>query len=144
MDSTVDTSILQSIPTCETRLESSPALYCLKKSAGSDITRIMVAASTEMFSLVSIRAVIMFFTAEISSVLTETQTKKTAIAASSRMLPDSRTRSNSSLFSIGVSIPKSDSASVARAISTKSDAEKVPTMYLASPGRLSFCSGKGL
>ena len=144
VDSTVEASILQSVPICAARLESSPELYCLKKSAGSDITLIIVAASTDMFSFVSIRAVIMFFTDEISSVLTETQTVKNASASSMRVFSDDSTRPNSSLFSTGEIIPISVRARVARAIITKSDIESVRAMCAASDERLSFFSGKGL
>ena len=128
VDKTVDTSIRHSGPTCAARLESSPALYCLKKSAGSDMTRIIVAASTDRFSFVSIRAVSMLFTAERSSVLTETQTVKAASARRMRVFPEGSTRSNSSRLSIGESRPTSDTASVASAIKTKSETERVCTM----------------
>ena len=104
----------------------------------------MVAASTEVFSFVSIRAVIMLFTAERSSVLTETQTVKTASARRMRMFPDGSTRSNSSLLSTGESSPTSDTANVASAIKTKSDTERVCTMYAEREAMLSFFSGKGL
>lgn len=97
VERTVVANMLQSTPICDTRLESSPELYCLKKSAGRDITRIIAAASTDMLSFVSIRAVIMFFTADISRVLTETHTEKKAIEISRRMFPDGNTRSNSNL-----------------------------------------------
>lgn len=109
---------MQSAPTCEARLESSPELYCLKKSAGSDMIRIIVAASMEIFSFVSIRAVIIFFTAEISRVLTETETEKNAIAISRRTLRESSTRSKSSFVIIGDIMPMSESARVASAIIT--------------------------
>ena len=142
--STVDASILQSTLTWDTRLESSPELYCLKKSAGSDMTRIMVAASTDIFSLVSIRIVIIFFTAVISSVLIETQIEKKVIEASRRILSDCNTFPNRSLLIIGEIMPIRDSASVARAIITKSDTESVRTIYAASDPRLSFFSGNGL
>ena len=144
VDRTVDASILQSTPTCDARLESSPELYFLKKSAGSDMILIMVAASTDMLSFVSMREVIMFFTAVISNVLTETHTEKNAMERSRRMLPDVSTRSNNSLLIIGEIIPMSDKASVARAIITKSDTESVRTIYAAREGKLSFFSGKGL
>ena len=116
----------------------------MKKSAGSDIIRIIVAESTDMFSFVSIRAVIMFFTVEMRRVLIETHTEKTVIAISSRTLPDISTLSNRSLLIIGENMPMSDRASVARAIITKSEAESVRTIYEASEGRLIFFSGKGL
>ena len=104
----------------------------------------MAAASTDMFSLVSIRAMISFFTAEKRSVLIETDTEKTVMAISRRMLPDGSTRANRSLLIIGEIMPISDRASVARAIITKSEAESVRMIYAASDGRLIFFSGKGL
>lgn len=106
--------------------------------------RIMVAASTDILSFVSIRAVIIFFTAEMRSVLTETHTEKNVIAISRRLLPDGSTRSNRSLLIIGEIMPISDKASVAKAIITKSEAESVRTIYAASEGRLIFFRGKGL
>ena len=118
VDSTVDASILQSTPICEARSASSPALYGLKKSAGRDMMRIIDAASTDMLSFVSIRAWIISFTAVTSSTLTDTHTENTAMATSSRTLPEGSTRAKSSWLIIGESIPSSDSASVARAIIT--------------------------
>lgn len=106
--------------------------------------RIIVAASTEIFNLVSILAVIMFFTAVISIVLTETHTEKTAIEVSKRTLFDSNTLPNKSLFNIGLIIPTSESTSVAKEISTRSDAEKVCAIYFTSDGMLIFFNGKGL
>ena len=144
MVKTVDTSSLQRVPTCDARFESSPELYSLKKSAGSDRMRIIVAASTEMFNLVSMRAVILFLTAVISMVLIETHTEKTAMAASSRTLFDSSTLPNKSLFNIGLIMPTSERKSVAAAIITRSAAEKVCAMYLTKAGMLIFFSGKGL
>ena len=91
VDSTVDASILQSTPICEARSASSPALYGLKKSAGRDMMRIIDAASTDMLSFVSIRAWIISFTAVTSSTLTDTHTEKTAMATSSRTLPEGST-----------------------------------------------------
>ena len=70
----------------------------------------------------------MLFTAEKSSVLTETQTVKAASARRMRVSPEGSTRSNSSRLSIGESSPTSDTASVASAIKTKSETERVCTM----------------
>ena len=104
----------------------------------------MAAASTEMFSFVSIRAVIRFFTAEKRSVLIETHTEKIVMAISRRMFLDGSTRANRSWFIIGEIMPISDRASVARAIITKSEAESARKIYAESEVRLIFFSGKGL
>ena len=126
------------------RLARSPELYSLKKPAGRDITRIIVAASTETLSFVSIRAVIMPLTAVMSIALTETETINTASATSRRTFPDGRTSEKSRLFSLGENMPISDTAKVASAISTKSETESDCKINFIKEPRPIFFNGNGL
>lgn len=124
MVKTVDTSSLQRVPTCDARFESSPELYSLKKSAGSDRMRIIVAASTEMFNLVSMRAVILFFTAVMSMVLIETHTEKTAMAASAARFSTAHTAEQELDSASGLSCRQAKERASRAAIITRSAGRK--------------------
>ena len=126
------------------RLDSSPELMLLKKSAGRLIMRIIDAACTFMFILVFMRAVIIALTAFISSVLMDTHTVNTETAMSSDISPDSSTSLNSSLFIYGMNMPTAVAASVASAIIMKSDTDSVSAMYFTNSPMPIFLSGRGL
>ena len=128
MDSIVETSIWQREPIYCARELSSPELYCLKKSAGRDIIRIMAAASTARFIFVLILPFIRLFAPFIIMLLMEVHTIKTVIATRSRILPDSITSEKSILFNRGATIPSKVTVIVAMIISTKSAAESVSSM----------------
>ena len=75
-DRTADTSILHRELILPALDDSSPELYSLKKPAGSESSRIIVAASTERFIFVFIRAIRRADIEFTNSLLTETQTMK--------------------------------------------------------------------
>ena len=81
--STVDTIMEQSEGMYLARAERSPEEYFLKKSAGRDKTRIMVAACTETDSFVSMRFISRVLMASTNSVLTVTLIINTVMPRSS-------------------------------------------------------------
>ena len=106
------------------REANSPELYCLKKSAGRESSRIMAAASTASSIFVLIRAINKDCMARISSWLVETQTINTAIASNTRKFPLSSTSEKISWVSLGDNIPMRVTASKAMAYSTMSDRDR--------------------
>ena len=106
--------------------------------------RIMVAASTDMFSFVPIRAVSRVRTEPNKRDPTVTQTRNEAVPSRTRKLPDASTSENSRLFSHGVSIPIPVTASMANASITRSDGAICWTMYFIRLPALIFARGKGL
>ncbi len=92
----------------------------MKKLAGSESTRMMAAACTEISSLVLILDMSSALTEFISAVLMATQMRKASIATTSRSLPEATMSENTRLLSFGPSSPSSVTASVARPISTRS------------------------
>ena len=126
------------------RFASSPALNFLKKSAGRDNRRIIVADSMDIDNLLSIRTDTRAFAAFMSIELAETQTMKTAMAIRALTLPDAITSENSILLSCGISIPVSVAMKSRHRYQTISLAESMEKAYLTMSFVASFLSGKGL
>jgi hypothetical protein len=125
-------------------VESSPALYCLKKLTGKESILDIVAASTAIPVCVAIRAFNRFFTLENSTVLTLTQIEKSAIETRSLMLPLSRTSEKSIFVISGESIPTSVVTSAAKISITLLEIGIQSKMYTESAPIPSFLFGKGL
>ena len=126
------------------RFESSPALKRLKKLAGSERMRIIVAASVDTLSFVPIRAVSMVWTEPKSRALTVAQIRKAATPMSARGLPEVSTSEKSFLFSQGVSAPMPVTISMATASSATSAGVICCNMYFMRSLTVIFVSGKGL
>ena len=127
-----------------TRLDSSPALNCLKKSAGRLRIRIMDAAWTESSSLVFSRSVSMTFTVLSSRVLRLVQIMKMVMPHRSRGLPLSSTWPKRMPFSLGVSMPTRDTAKAPASTSIRSAMERQSRIKRIRDARFSFVRGKGL
>ena len=123
VESAMLTSCDASTLICPTRLESSPALYCLKKAAGRDSTRIIDAASTEIFSFVVIRADTKPFTTSNTRDESVTQIMNIAIPRSTCALPEPSTSENSFWLSLGIIIPTPVTAAMAMQSITTSDTD---------------------
>ena len=87
MESRAETIWLQSILMYCARLDRSPELYCLKKSAGRERILIIVAACTDTSILVLIRASSRDFTDVKIRELIDTHTRNADIASNSLILP---------------------------------------------------------
>ena len=113
-----DTSIWHRLCSCWLRLANSPLDHFLKKSAGRDRMRIIVAACTERFNFVVTRAESIALMLRSRIWLTDTLIMNVASATSSRTLPLTATCPKSNAVSLGVSRPTSDTRKVASATST--------------------------
>ena len=141
---TDDMRRLASCLTFMTRLAISPVLYCLKKLAGRENSRIIPAASTDTDTFVSIRTVRSCFTVLNSWELTLTSSIKLTSAASATTLPLAATWENSRLLSRGSSSPTRLTASADRAKRMRSAQDVQEPMYFIMPGMPIFPWGKGL
>ena len=90
----------------------------MKKSAGSDRILIIVAARTETSILIVIRDSTSCLMISKISELTETHTRNTAIAYTSRILPDGMTVLKIILFNFGRNRPSSATISALSAAIT--------------------------
>ncbi|OQA09181.1 MAG: hypothetical protein BWY65_01205 [Firmicutes bacterium ADurb.Bin373] len=96
VDKKTPVSISQSCPTAATRALSSPALYSLKKTAGSERTRLMAAASTGMVILLCTRVIKSVLVMSISKADRVTPRSNTVTGSSRPISPAGITRSKTS------------------------------------------------
>ena len=140
---TMPISMVQSWLTDMERLFSSPGLYCRKKLAGRDMSRIIMDACTPSEVLDSRRLDTMAFMEENSCTESDTHTRQMARPISAPPLPLARTGPVSAFVRRGISSPTPDTEIAAKTIVMMSLVEMQRFMYSSRSGMPSFFSGSG-